>query len=71
MTGPCPFRYFKISPEIIRLALMLYVRYPLTLRSVEDLLHERGCSQSSAPSPAGIIQKPAALPHAGDAVCTG
>ncbi len=37
-----PFRYFKTSPEIIRLAAMLYVRFPLSLRNVEDLLHERG-----------------------------
>ena len=36
-----PFRYFKTSPEIIRLAVMLYVRFPLSLRNVEDLLHER------------------------------
>jgi putative transposase len=36
------FRYFKTSPEIIRLAVMLYIRYPLSLRNVEDLLHERG-----------------------------
>ena len=36
-----PFRYFKTSPEIIRLAVMLYVRYPLSRRNVEDLLHER------------------------------
>ena len=37
-----PFRYFKTSPEIIRLAVMLYVRFPLSLRNVEELLHERG-----------------------------
>jgi putative transposase len=37
-----PFRYFKTSPEIIRLAVMMYVLYPLSLRNVEDLLHERG-----------------------------
>jgi putative transposase len=37
-----PFRYFKTSPEVIRLAVMMYVRYPLSLRQVEDLLHERG-----------------------------
>ena len=37
-----PFRYFKISPEIIRLAVMLCVRFLLSLRNVEDLLHERG-----------------------------
>ena len=36
------FRYFKTSPEIIHLAVMMYVRYPLSLRNVEDLLHERG-----------------------------
>ena len=42
MTKPSPIRYFKTSPEIIRLAVMLYVRYPLSLRNVEDILHERG-----------------------------
>ena len=42
MTQTSPFRYFKTSPEIIRLAVMMYVRFPLSLRNVEDLLHERG-----------------------------
>lgn len=42
MTQRSPFRYFKTSPEIIRLAVMMYVRFPLSLRNVEDLLHERG-----------------------------
>jgi len=37
-----PFRYFKTSPQIIRLAVMMYIRFPLSLRNVEDLLHERG-----------------------------
>jgi putative transposase len=37
-----PFRYFKTSPEVIRLVVMMYVRFPLSLRQVEDLLHERG-----------------------------
>jgi len=46
MTERSPFRYFKTSPEIIRLAVMLYVRYPLSLRNVEDLLHERGIDVS-------------------------
>ena len=36
-----PFRYFKSSPEITQLAVMTYVRFPLSLRNVEDLLHER------------------------------
>ena len=31
-----------MSPEIIRLAVMMYIRFPLSLRNVEDLLHERG-----------------------------
>lgn len=42
MTKPSPFRYFKTNPEIIRLAVMMYVRFPLSLRNVEDFLHERG-----------------------------
>ncbi|MCO5135726.1 MAG: IS6 family transposase, partial [Phyllobacteriaceae bacterium] len=42
MTQISPFRYFKTSPEVIRLAVMMYVRFPLSLRNVEDLLHERG-----------------------------
>jgi putative transposase len=42
MTPRSPFRYFKTSPEIIRLAVMLYIRFPLSLCNVEDLLHERG-----------------------------
>jgi putative transposase len=42
MTERSPFRYFKTSPEIIRLAMKLYIRFPLSLRNVEDLLHERG-----------------------------
>jgi putative transposase len=37
-----PFKYLKTSPEIIRLAVMMYIRFPLSLRNVEDLLHERG-----------------------------
>ncbi|SMX23351.1 IS6 family transposase [Boseongicola aestuarii] len=42
MTKSDPFKYFHSSPEVIRLAVMLYVRFPLSLRNVEDLLHERG-----------------------------
>jgi hypothetical protein len=36
------FRSFKTTPEIIRLTVMMSVRYLLSLRTVEDLLHERG-----------------------------
>lgn len=37
-----PFRYFHSSPELIREVVMLYIRFPLSLRNVEDLLFERG-----------------------------
>jgi putative transposase len=33
-----PFRCFNSSPEVIRHAVMMYIRYPLSL----DLLFERG-----------------------------
>ena len=46
MTKRSPFRYFKTSPEIIRLAVMMYVRFPVSLRNVEGLLHERGINIS-------------------------
>ena len=42
MTKPSPFRYFKTSAEVIRLAVMMYIRFPISRRNVEDLLHERG-----------------------------
>ena len=43
MTMPTnPFRCFNSSPEVIRLVVMMYVRFPLSLRNVEDLLFERG-----------------------------
>jgi putative transposase len=37
-----PFRHFNSSPEVIRLVALMYVRFPLSLRNVEDLLFERG-----------------------------
>ena len=42
MTKRSPFPYFKTSPEVIRLAVMLYIRFPQSLRNIEDLPHERG-----------------------------
>ena len=42
MSKKDPFKYYKTSPEIIKLAVLYYVRYPLSLRQVEDILHERG-----------------------------
>lgn len=37
---------FKTNSEIIRLAVKMYVRFPLSFRNVEDLLHERGVDVS-------------------------
>ena len=37
-----PFRYCNSSLDIIRLVVMIYVRFALSLRNVEDLLAERG-----------------------------
>jgi putative transposase len=42
MTKGSPFRYSKTNPEIIRLAVMLCIRFPRSLRNVEGLLNERG-----------------------------
>ena len=36
-----PFLYFNSSSNIIRLTVMMYVWFPLSLRQVEDLLSER------------------------------
>lgn len=49
MTKRSPFRYFKTSPEIIGLAVMLCIRFPLSLRNAEDLLHEWGIEISQCP----------------------
>jgi putative transposase len=46
MTKHSPFRHFKTNSEIIRLAVMMYVRFPSSLRNVEDLLHECGINIS-------------------------
>ena len=46
MPRPCKsaslFRCFNSSPEVIRLVVMMYIRFPLSLRNFEDLLFERG-----------------------------
>ena len=46
MTKSNPFKGFHHSPDFIRLAVMMYLRFPLSLRNVEDLLHERGIDVS-------------------------
>ena len=55
MNKNLPFRYFKTSPEIIRLAVMYYVRFPLSLRQMEDILHERGIDVVTRPYATGGI----------------
>ena len=42
-----PFRYFNSSPEVIRLVVMMYIRYPLSLRQVEDILFERATTSAT------------------------
>ena len=37
-----PSRYFNSPPEVIRLVVMMYIRYPLSLRQGEDILFEGG-----------------------------
>ena len=49
MPNQLSFRYFKASPEIIQLTVMLYVRFPLSLRNLENLHHERGVDVSYEP----------------------
>ena len=51
MTKRSPFRYVKTPPEIIPLAAMMNVQFPLSLRNVEDLLHERGIDVSNEAVP--------------------
>ncbi len=40
MTKLASFKYFETNPEIIRLAVMLYIRFPLSLRNVEEVLSD-------------------------------
>ena len=37
-----PLRYFNCSSEVIRLTVMMDIRYPLSPRQIEDVLFERG-----------------------------
>jgi putative transposase len=48
-----PFRYFNSSPEVIRLVVMMYIRYPLSLRQVEDILLSKGPGAIAA---AGVVR---------------
>jgi len=46
ITKRIPFRHFNASHEIIRLAVTLHIRFPLSQRNAEDLLHQRGATSS-------------------------
>jgi putative transposase len=37
-----PVSLLQLIARVIRLGMMMYVRFPLSLRNVEDLLFERG-----------------------------
>jgi len=56
-----PFRYFNSSPEVIRLVVMMYVRFPLSLRNVEDLLFERGIDICHETVRFWVVSRPAAF----------
>lgn len=51
MLRPCklasPFRTFNSSPEVIRRVVVMYVRYPLSVRNVKNLLLGRGTEWST------------------------
>ena len=48
-----PFRYFNNLPEVIRLTVMKYIRYPLSLRQGENLLFDRGIEFATKQSVSG------------------
>jgi putative transposase len=60
-----PFRYFHSSPEVIRLVVMMYVCFPLSLRNVEDLLFERGIDLCHETVRLWWNRAPTGHPHAG------
>ena len=41
MTRSSQFRGFKTNPEIVRQSEMIYIRFALSLRNVQDVLNER------------------------------
>ena len=57
-----PFRYFNSSPEVIRLTVMLYILYPLSLRQVEDLLFELASTSATRLCGSGVTCSPL-VPH--------
>jgi len=49
-----PCRYFKASPEIIQLGVLMYVWFPLSLQNVEDLVHKRGRDRCQLRNPEAL-----------------
>jgi putative transposase len=46
MLRPGPFNHFRTNPEIVRPAVMLHIRFPLSLRNLEDTLRQHGIESS-------------------------
>ena len=75
MARPAMFRYFKMSPEIIHLAVMMYVRYPLSLWNVARFgMFAMGAPRGQNQSPvrltsAGLLAVQMPLPHRGAVEC--
>ena len=47
MTKRLPFHYFKTSLDIIRLAVMLFIRFFITLFSISLATYSRGAEQDN------------------------
>ena len=52
-----PFRYFTSSPEVIRLAVMMYVRYPLSLSNAQLFLQPRADGAVPVGNESGLVGK--------------
>ena len=64
MPRPSPFRYFKTIPDVIRVAVMIYIRFPLSLRNVEDLE-----TVQANRTPSSIAARTSMLGTAGQSAC--
>lgn len=58
MTEPSQFKWCKTTPEVVRLAVMIDDRLPLSLRHVENLLHERSGEVSGMEAEAPLLVAP-------------
>lgn len=47
MSRPIAFKCFNTGPETVRLAVVMSVRFLISLPNMEDMLHERGIDASS------------------------